>query len=695
MSTPFWRSAPVAEPESSVPLRSAVLASVLIAATAIVNEGLVGPAATTASLIGIPLAFWWSHHHRHRESALLKLAIAVGLIAALIGFIGQVRTAQIVSALDVQIPLAELFLWVQFLHSLHLPARRDLMFSLVSSLVMLAVASVLSVGMGLGIFVLLWLGGGLTSMHLAHASRLRTKLPLTDHTPPVPRRSLVGPAGAVLGFSVLAFLVFPTARTISPIVFPSKLSVISRLLHEGGLSNPSLGGNGEDVDGGFADRSSFGYFGFAESLDTSLRGRPDDTLVMRVRAQAPAFWRGQTFDRWDGRTWSSSFDAVVPISGEEAIQTLSTLGDDRVDSPDAERFLQTFYIERPGPNLIFGAYRIDEVFFGERYLLELEDGTLRTGVNLGKGSIYTVMSEMTPVDGNLLRAADPLAVPYPNVIAARYLQLPEVPDRVVDLAREITSGESTTFDKIHALEAWMADNTSYSLDIPPLQPGADAVDQFLFVDRKGFCEQIGSSLVVMLRSLGIPSRLVIGYTPGERNPFTGLYEVKASDAHSWAEVYFPGVGWQGFDPTAQVPLFGGSEVANTGSSLLSYLAGRFDALPQIVGRSVRVAGMAILVGVIGLLSWNWRAESRRRRMRSWAHRTLEAFEEIGGRRGIARSPADTPLEYLDSLELAGIEGARRAGELITASAYGSVDLDVSDVGIVEDLVDAHRSKGRR
>ena len=68
----------------------------------------------------------------------------------------------------------------------------------------------------------------------------------------------------------------------------------------------------------------------------------------------------------------------------------------------------------------------------------------------------------------------------------------------------------------------------------------DAVDQFLFVDKEGFCEQIGTSLVVMLRSLGIPARLVVGYAAGERNPFTGLYEVRGKDAHAWAEVYFPG-----------------------------------------------------------------------------------------------------------------------------------------------------------
>ena len=117
----------------------------------------------------------------------------------------------------------------------------------------------------------------------------------------------------------------------------------------------------------------------------------------------------------------------------------------------------------------------------------------------------------------------------------------------------------------------MGAHTKYTLDIPPLPRGEDAVDRFLFVDRRGFCEQIGTSLVVMLRSLGIPARLAVGYATGERNPFTGLYEVRAKDAHAWAEVYFPGVGWQAFDPTAHVPLAGDSTIDGAGTGALAYL----------------------------------------------------------------------------------------------------------------------------
>jgi transglutaminase-like putative cysteine protease len=694
MSTPFWRSAPVAQPESSVALRSAVLATVLVAAIAIINEGLVGPAATIVSLIGIPLGFWWSHRRRHQESALLKLGIAIGLVFALVGFISQIRAAQIVSALDVQIPLAELFLWVQFLHSLHLPARRDLMFSLASSVVMLAVAAVLSVGMAVGLFLLLWAGGALVSLTLAHSSRLQTATALANVQSTSRVRSVAMAGFAVLGLAGLAFLVAPAARPITPIAFPSELSIISSLFNQGGFSNPSLGGGADGGDGP-SDRASFGYFGFAESLDTSLRGRPDDTLVMRVRAPAPSFWRGQTFDVWDGRTWTNSNDTSTPISGSESIRTRTTAGDDRAGAPGTDRFVQTFYVERPGPNLIFGAYRIDEVFFTERTLFALDDGTLRTGVNLGAGSIYTVVSERQRLDAALLRSADPLHLAMPDEIRQRYLQLPAVPERVLDLARAVTTDAPTTYDKILALQSWMADNTAYSLDIPALPPGADAVDQYLFVDRKGFCEQIGSSLVVMLRSLGIPSRLVIGYTPGDRNPFTGLYEVKASDAHSWAEIYFPGVGWQGFDPTAEVPLYDGETSERPGRGLLSYLIGRIDTLPGFAGPLLKMAGAGAMLLIIGALGWSWAAERRKRRNRSWADATLAAFEEIGARRGRRRDPSETPIEYLDSLEGLGLHGAGHAGEVITRGAFGNEAIGSDETNEIGKMLDTLRAAGRR
>jgi hypothetical protein len=219
---------------------------------------------------------------------------------------------------------------------------------------------------------------------------------------------------------------------------------------------------------------------------------------------------------------------------------------------------------------------------------------------------------------------------------------------VRELAAAVTADAPTTYDKIQALEAWMGANTKYTLDIPPLPEGQDAVDRFLFVDHRGFCEQIGTSLVVMLRSLGIPARLAVGYASGERNPFTGLYEVRAKDAHAWAEVYFPGVGWQAFDPTAQVPLAGDSSIDGAGSGALAYLDARVD-LPAWTPLA---AGGLVLIMV---LAFGIRAVLRRSRVRrdrvepSWAATRLGQLERLGARLGRARAPGETTPEYVRAL----------------------------------------------
>ena len=121
------------------------------------------------------------------------------------------------------------------------------------------------------------------------------------------------------------------------------------------------------------------------------------------------------------------------------------------------------------------------------------------------------------------------------------------------LARSVTARDTTTYDKVQSLIDWIGAHTHYSTNIPPLPAGADTVDEFLFGNRVGFCEQISTSLAVMLRSLGIPAREAVGYVPGGYNPITDLYQVHADDAHAWVQVWFPGYGWQNFDPTASVP----------------------------------------------------------------------------------------------------------------------------------------------
>lgn len=638
--------------EESVEVRVAVLITVMIAVVALLTEQLVGPTSTAAALIGIPLGYYVSHRMRNSDALGLKSLLALALIAAVGAFMVNVAAAVNDGFGAVQLALAELFLWVQVIHSMHVPARRDLLFSLASSGVMFAISSALSIRLTIAPFIVIWAVGLVTSLVLAQRSSLRDANPLgaprpiTDRTVPPVARSLI--AIAVLGTVVFMFI--PAARSTRSLSFPSSLQSNNPVADPGQLSNPSLGegGNagGAASQGGFDGRESFGYFGFAEQLDTSLRGRPDESMVMRVRASAPAFWRGQSFDTWDGRTWTQSRNDTLSIGGGEPIGVPRTLGDDVVFG---EEFIQTFYLERGGPNIVFGAYRPTEVYFPDRFLFQLPDGALRTGVEMEAGTVYTVVSSRPIVTAEDLRAADPLRFGLPPELDP-YLQVPDsTPQRVLDLAADLAADAPTTYDTIRAFEEWMALNTTYSLDIPPLPDGADAVDHYLFQTQQGFCEQIGTSLVVMLRSQGIPARLVVGFTPGERNPFTGLYEVRGNNAHSWAEVYFPGLGWQGFDPTAFVPLSGDTEPDLAGSGLASYIGdrvGRFMKAAPIVGGLVLAFAF---IGTTFVLGTQILQRRRREQARSWADRMFDRLESAGGARGAPRAVGETLREYAERL----------------------------------------------
>ncbi len=293
-------------------------------------------------------------------------------------------------------------------------------------------------------------------------------------------------------------------------------------------------------------------------LDTGRRVDLDDNIVLRVKADRPDYWRGVTYTNWDGRTWTNSDNGTRYTWPSEGV----TLSNGR---PGGELSRQQFTVERAGLNVIHGAYKIEALWSTQRAGLVRSDGSVTLDEPLGAGAKWTVRSSVRDITPDSLRAADPLALGVSGGIK-EFATESDVQPRVAALAAEITAGIPNTYDKVKALEAWIDDNIKYSRDIAPLPEGADAVEQLLFVDQLGYCEQIGSSLVVMLRSLGIPSRLVVGYVPGGYDESTGEWISRSSDAHAWAEVYFPGIGWQGFDPTSGVPLSGDELTQNNTES---------------------------------------------------------------------------------------------------------------------------------
>ena len=588
--------------ENSVALRSAVFVAVMIATNGALRLGIGGPPLALACLVGIPLGYVFSHRMRHRNRGWLKVFLAIGAVAAFAQFLGLLAPAFAGQVFGLQAGLIELLLWVQVLHSLDLPGRRDVLFSLGTSGALLIVSATLATTNGFGITALLWFAAALDAVVIANLDDAGVKKQRVKYARSIPTTLLATAAVAVLVFAVL-----PPAKVFS-FGLPSRAA--SGGLSTGGrLVNPAFNALPSSAGRKAGRTGTFGYFGYMDSLDLGFRGRPDNTIVMRVRAPGPDFWRAQTFDTYDGQRWSNSDTTLRRITGATALVPITPAEDRTMLGGDD--FIQTFYIAKLTPNMVFAAATPVQVFwpFAEAY--ELSDGTLRGGDTLSPGTVYSVISKRLRVTADALRIADPRRGYVDPGTFTRYTALPAVVPRVQTLAESLAAGAPTTYDAIQAMTDWIATHTKYSLNPPPLHNGEDAVEQFLFEDRRGFCEQIASSLVVMLRSVGIPARMTVGYAPGHRNPFTGMYEVRASDAHAYTEVLFPGIGWQAFDPTADVPLAGdsGAFPRFAGAGLAKWVSER---LPT-PARTATAAAVALVLGTIGFFV----VRARRLRQRTW------------------------------------------------------------------------------
>jgi transglutaminase-like putative cysteine protease len=440
--------------------------------------------------------------------------------------------------------------------------------------------------------------------------------------------------------AVLAMTVFVAVVALAPTI----AQAVRRELSPG--RSPTV----DDV------RNSPGSLRTSDRLDMTSRPRLSDAVVFTVQASHPDFWRGETWDVWDGAGWrrSDPEPTAVHRTGEHVEVNV-----DPYDpaARDGEEMRQTFRVEAPYSDVIFAApspvdVRVSELVVGR------SDGTLAIIGGFGRGASYTVVSRRAHATRATLRAADTEAVPAP--VKQRYAQVPATTARVRQLAEDITAPAPTTYDKVRAIERWLADNTEYSLDAPLSAPGRDVVDEFVFESRRGWCEQVASTLVVMLRSVGVPARVATGFVTGKRDPLTGRYVVRERDAHAWAEVYFPGVGWQGFDPTASVPLAG--EAANA----KSWLEQARDALPFVVL-------VVVLAGAAAFVMARWsrrRAERTPRKVPSWGATMFRRLERLGRRAEVEPDPAQTVREYADVLadRLADPELVT-VGACIDADAY--------------------------
>ena len=580
-------------PEDSIAFRAATLGAVMVSVVALGAEGAVSVTTTVVALVMLPVAYWFSYIRRARDNWHVKIILALAAIVALIRFFGELRA---VGTLDeVRFPLAVVFLWVQVLHSFDLPARKDLNFSLGSSLALMAITASLSQDMTFALFLFVYAGSALAALHLAHVSELSEGAVARAGRADRRNRGMALGRNAFKGALVCAlaatavFLLLPQPSGLRTFALPFQLGGVGATPTGGsGIVNPGFTGN----PGTRSSGSSF--FGFDTRMDLRVRGDLSDNLVMRVRSSAPAMWRGLIFDSYDGTFWTAP-----ETEARELGPTLpSTYPPELRGLGPRVTVSQTFYLEAPQPNVIFSATDPDTIWhYGNVSVDEL--GALRTDASQAEGSVYSVVSRRPAANPEQLRTAR-LRDSLPEPIQ-RYLQLPRgLPPRVSELARRITAGATTSYDKVKAIEDYLERRYRYDTASPVPPPGQDAVDHFLFETDVGFCEQFASATAVMLRTLGIPARVVAGYTPGRRNPFTGYFEVRNSDAHAWVEVWFPTYGWYEFDPTFGVPaakLEVGDLIPLV--KVARFLAAKLDAvLPAGIGDAVTASLFVAFAAVV-------------------------------------------------------------------------------------------------
>lgn len=402
-------------------------------------------------------------------------------------------------------------------------------------------------------------------------------------------------------------------------------------------------------------------------LDMTNRPRLSDALVLTVRTERPGLWRVQTFDEWDGVTWRRDDRTPRPVGTDGAL----VAGDDDLGASVGERRVDRFRVEAPVAGALpFGpsAVRVET----SRSLLQLRDGTLIPTRPLGRGATYSVESRSPALDVATLRAAG--TRPVPTEIAERWAGEPTATRRTAELAAELTDGIDNSYDKVVAIERWLGSNTRYSLDAPLSPSGVDVVDHFLFTSRLGWCEQVASSLTVLLRLSGVPARLATGYVPDARDPVTGAYRVLESGAHAWTEVWFADVGWVPFDPTANVPL---GRYTPPSSSVATLLVGVGTWV--LLGVGVLAAlGSLLRAWVTSAIRWLRRGgrgrggrDERRGGGSRWAVAAERRLEAVGRDVGRRRAVDETAAAY-------GAAVAALVGDGRWAEVGAAVDRDRFD-----------------
>jgi transglutaminase-like putative cysteine protease len=471
-----------------------------------------------------------------------------------------------------------------------------------------------------------------------------------DYSTELGRDVLFWSGVVTIGALLLAWIVplwpgNPIAQALARSDSPSGIAALER-----GISRPV--NPNPPVDVGLSTLPSV-------QLGISLQRGPPDQLALRVHLDAPLppgplprYWRARVLNRYNGVIWFA--DARVASQEPNGMDASAVEGGVAQEVEDL----------RGDKTLIVGLPDIIDVSIPTS-IERFPDGAQAAITGRPPVQRYRVVSRVQE-----LAPLPPSDRPPPDMSA--YLSMPSgLPPRVRELAVAVAGNEPTARAKALALESYLR-ALPYSYQVEPVPEQGDAVDQFLFNMRSGYCTYYASAMTIMARSLGIPARVAVGYSTGvEDQP--GVYVVREADAHAWPELYI-GNRWEPFEPTPIRPL----PSRTTAEETTQVEIAAPEAAPDRVRGPLIWAAVLVVMVVGGLALWRL---GRRPPPPTALARAQLALERWGERLGVAWPPGATIQEYAQLLE--GRTGDARPAlrelvVLVQHARYGAHHLDADE-----------------
>ncbi|MGC8733655.1 MAG: transglutaminase-like domain-containing protein [bacterium] len=492
-------------------------------------------------LFFITIGYIWSYIYRNSKQYFVKFLLALLMIIFMINFFKDLS----LNLYDPRIPLVNLLITLLVIHSYDLPRKRDLFYSLLSAIIVFIALSVIITNpifilFILGITILVFISINSINLNIKYISEFLSNFNINT----------------ILGFiffliSLLFYFVLPKPQAgyyFKTVLAPKNFQEVNnKNLFEKKQDSQKL--NNQILN------KEYSYKAFKGEVDLNNRGLLPHILLMKVKSPLLTYIKGVHYSYYDGKKWKYSENKDLFISSyENSIFDVETYNDIYLTDSYDEITIY-FIIQQDMPDILYHI-PIPYQFYIPTQNILTKDYNFFSDYPLVKGMTYTVISKIPRIDYNILNNLT--TKDYQDFINHIYsknkkelyknLQLPEkLPNEIKELAMNLTKNEPYFIKKVEKIKEYLEKNYKYNLFIKELE-AEDAVYDFLFIKKEGYCEQFASAMSVMLRSIGIPARLVVGYAPDKKDILTGFINVYADDAHAWVEVLTP-YGWLPFDPS--------------------------------------------------------------------------------------------------------------------------------------------------